>query len=100
MIYVYRNENNGEEIRSSTRLRHLDRYDNWSCVEDGEFPSGPGSDAPVMPAAWSEPDTSPPGTPPQSDPVGAQLIVVTKPGRRRKGAPPATVAGTDLEPKG
>jgi hypothetical protein len=98
VMYVYRNANNGEVIRSSNRLRHLDRFDNWSCDIEDAMPASPGSDAPVMPAAWSDPPDPAHVAPPQPDPIGAQLVVVTRSGRRRKGAPPANVAGTDLDP--
>ena len=107
--WVYRNNAHPDPDGNGTttfgrRQPRLDGLANWELVSSPESAgTDPGimRDRLVMPAAWADaplPPDAPAGAA-QPDPVGAQLVVVTRtPRRSRAGSPPATIKGTPLDP--
>lgn len=82
-------------------MARLDRMpDQWRRVDSAalfrDIASEPRADAPdwaTTPGPGSPTPVVPPGE-------GSGLVVVRAAGRRRKGAPPATITGTDLDTAG
>lgn len=106
--WVYRNNAHPRPDAEGTvtfgaRQPRLDRLDNWELISSPDQPA-PGADRLVMSPAWADPADESGGAEvkraPEPDPVGAQLVVISRPARRpRKGTPPATIEGTALSPK-
>lgn len=105
--WVYRNNSHARPdvegtVHFPARQPRLDRLPNWELISSPEDAPSIETSGTVMPAAWSDPpagDDQKRSAPPEPDPVGAQLIVVTRPaGGRRKGSPAPTIKGTPLDP--